>query len=85
MPRRSRDVTALVECARHDPAFGADSGSGFSAYVPVGSLATGKALVTAAGRGRAACTTCHGDDLKGLGGACYSSAVSSASMSRASL
>ncbi len=44
-----------------------DSGSGFIAYVPVGSVAKGKALVSAGGPGRAACTACHGDDLKGLG------------------
>ncbi len=54
--------------------------SGFIAYVPPGSLARGKTLVTAAGvspapstahspaaaAAPAACTTCHGPDLKGL-------------------
>jgi cytochrome c553 len=45
-----------------------DSGSGFIAYVPVGSIAKGEALVTTGGGGRTvACGTCHGADLKGLG------------------
>ncbi len=45
-----------------------DSNSGFVAYVPVGSIAKGAALVTSGGNGRTvACGTCHGADLKGLG------------------
>lgn len=45
-----------------------DPHSGFSAYVPVGSLARGKALVETGGSGRTiACSLCHGDALKGLG------------------
>ncbi len=41
--------------------------SGFIAYVPPGSIAKGKQLVEA-GDGRfAACTVCHGGDLRGLG------------------
>jgi cytochrome c553 len=41
--------------------------SGFIAYVPVGSLKKGEALVmTGAGR-TTACGVCHGPDLKGLG------------------
>ena len=34
--------------------------SGFVAYVPIGSVAKGEAIVTAA-----KCSTCHGDDLRG--------------------
>lgn len=45
-----------------------DSSSGFVAFVPVGSIAKGAALVTTGGNGRTvACGTCHGADLKGLG------------------
>lgn len=45
-----------------------DSASGFVAYVPVGSLERGQALVMTGGAGRTiACGTCHGADLKGLG------------------
>lgn len=39
-----------------------DDRSGFIAYVPTGSLARGQSLVT-----EGACTSCHGEDLKGLG------------------
>lgn len=45
-----------------------DPRSGFVAYVPVGSLRTGEALVTTGGNGRTiACGVCHGPDLNGLG------------------
>jgi cytochrome c553 len=44
-----------------------DSGSGFIAYVPPGSLKAGEALVkTGAGR-TTPCGVCHGADLRGLG------------------
>ncbi len=43
-----------------------DDRSGFIAYVPVGSVARGKAL-SAGGGGKAACATCHGPGLRGLG------------------
>ena len=45
-----------------------DSASGFRAYVPVGSLAGGRYIVTE-GRGDEsfACTNCHGLDLRGEG------------------
>ena len=44
-----------------------DDASGFVAYVPVGSLARGRELVTAGGAGTTiACATCHGADLRGL-------------------
>ncbi len=45
-----------------------DPHSGFTAYVPPGSLAKGKALVDNGGNGRTIqCTICHGDNLLGLG------------------
>lgn len=45
-----------------------DSKSGFVAYVPKGSIARGKELVTTGGNGKTIrCTICHGQELKGLG------------------
>ena len=45
-----------------------DSGSGFVAYVPFGSIAKGKALATDGGGGKTTpCAICHGPGLKGLG------------------
>jgi cytochrome c553 len=45
-----------------------DPHSAFTAYVPVGSIAKGKALVESGGSGKTiACSICHGDALKGLG------------------
>jgi len=45
-----------------------DPHSGFVAYVPVGSVAKGKALAETGGSGKTiACSICHGDGLKGLG------------------
>jgi cytochrome c553 len=45
-----------------------DPRSTFTAYVPVGSLAKGEALVTKGGAGKTLqCAPCHGPDLKGLG------------------
>ncbi len=45
-----------------------DPRSGFIAYVPVGGIRRGEALVTTGGAGRTVpCGTCHGQDLKGLG------------------
>ncbi len=41
--------------------------SGFIAYVPVGSLKKGEALVKTGNSKVTACTTCHGMDLRGLG------------------
>jgi cytochrome c553 len=52
----------LVQFESRDPR------STFTAYVPVGSLAKGEALVTKGGPGKTvACAPCHGQDLKGLG------------------
>jgi cytochrome c553 len=45
-----------------------DSHAKFTAYVPIGSLAKGEALVTSGGSGKTApCGICHGPDLNGLG------------------
>jgi len=42
--------------------------SGFNIYVPPGSIAAGKQLVTTGDNGRfTACTVCHGQDLRGVG------------------
>ncbi len=44
-----------------------DARSGFFAYVPVGSIKRGEALVTTGGGKTTACAVCHGADLTGLG------------------
>ena len=45
-----------------------DTYARFIAYVPVGSVARGEALVKTGGAGKTlACVTCHGPDLKGVG------------------
>ena len=44
-----------------------DDHSGFVAYVPVGSIQKGEALVKTGSGKRAACSTCHGPGLKGMG------------------
>lgn len=45
-----------------------DSHARFVAYVPVGSIARGEALVKTGGNGKTlACASCHGHDLKGAG------------------
>jgi cytochrome c553 len=45
-----------------------DPRSTFTAYVPIGSLARGEALVTKGGPGKTfQCAPCHGPDLRGLG------------------
>ena len=45
-----------------------DPHSPFIAYVPVGAVAKGKALVTTGGGGKTMrCAICHGEDLNGLG------------------
>ena len=41
--------------------------SGFTAYVPTGSIKKGEALVTNGAGKTTACATCHGPDLAGLG------------------
>lgn len=44
-----------------------DPRSGFVAYVPMGSIKKGEALVTTGGGRTIRCGICHGPDLKGLG------------------
>ena len=44
-----------------------DPKSGFTAYVPKGSIAKGKALASAAPSKTITCAICHGEGLKGLG------------------
>ncbi len=45
-----------------------DDASGFIAYVPIGSVDRGAALVTTGGGGKTTrCATCHGPELRGLG------------------
>jgi cytochrome c553 len=44
-----------------------DARSGFIAYVPVGSIKKGEALVNNGGGKTTQCGVCHGADLKGLG------------------
>jgi cytochrome c553 len=45
-----------------------DDASGFIAYVPVGSINRGAALVTTGGGGKTTrCAICHGPELRGLG------------------
>ena len=50
-----------------------DPRSGFIAYVPMGSIKKGEALVTTGGNGKTVqCSVCHGADLKGLGPGAWS-------------
>jgi cytochrome c553 len=42
-----------------------DPGSGFVAFVPLGAIAKGQALVAGGGSKTVACASCHGADLKG--------------------
>ena len=44
-----------------------DPRSGFTAYVPPGSLKRGEALIVTGGGKTTRCSVCHGADLKGLG------------------
>jgi cytochrome c553 len=44
-----------------------DPRAGFLAYVPVGSVTRGEALVTTGGGKTVPCSICHGDDLQGVG------------------
>ena len=66
-PIGNRIITVPVDQTRarlRDP----HAGAGFVAYVPMGSVAKGKALVETGGGGKTiACSICHGDALKGLG------------------
>jgi cytochrome c553 len=44
-----------------------DGGSGFIAYVPIGSVKRGEVLVATGGGRTIACGICHGPDMRGLG------------------
>jgi cytochrome c553 len=58
----------IVELPENEAAAVArDPRSGFVAYVPTGSIARGKALVTTGGGETTACVICHGPALKGIG------------------
>ena len=64
-PIGNRIITVPQDQAR---ARSRDPHSGFIAYVPVGSISKGKALIETGGSGRTiACAICHGDTLQGLG------------------
>jgi cytochrome c553 len=59
----------IVELAEDQDRFELrDASSGFVAYVPTGSIAKGKEIVTSGAGGKTTpCTICHGADLKGIG------------------
>ena len=64
-PLGQRIVEAPVDPAQFEHR---DSRSQFTAYVPVGSVAKGEALVKSGGSGKTVpCATCHGPDLQGVG------------------
>src|SRR5437763_1640291 len=64
-PLGSRIIVLPQDAAR---AQSRDPHSGFIDYVPVGSIAKGKALVSGGGSGQTVpCAICHGATLKGLG------------------
>jgi cytochrome c553 len=64
-PIGNRIITVPQDQAR---ARNRDPKSGFTAYVPVGSIAKGKALAESGGAGKTvACGICHGDNMRGLG------------------
>jgi len=66
-PIGNRIITVPVDQTRarlRDPR----PGAGFTAYVPVGSISKGKALIETGASGRTvACAICHGDSFQGLG------------------
>ena len=58
----------IIELAEDDSKLiDRDAHSGYIAYVPVGSIATGRGLAAGAGDRRIACPFCHGRALTGLG------------------
>jgi cytochrome c553 len=60
--------TRIIEVPEHpDRTDLRDPRSGFVAYVPIGSVKRGEALVTTGAGRTLACGTCHGPDLRGLG------------------
>jgi cytochrome c553 len=58
----------IIETAQNlEPTEARDDASPFVAYVPMGSIKKGEALVTTGGSGKTLrCSICHGQDLKGL-------------------
>jgi cytochrome c553 len=64
-PLGNRIIEAPVSAERTEVL--RDPHSGFTAYVPVGAVKKGEALVTKGGGKTIACGNCHGADLKGLG------------------
>ena len=67
--RRSRSAIGSSRCRTNTEAHrvAARSALGFTAYVPIGSIKKGEALVTSGGGKTTRCAVCHGADLKGLG------------------
>ena len=63
-PIGARIIEVPEDAARTDLR---DPRSGFIAYVPVGSVAKGAALVASGAGTTTACAVCHGGDLMGLG------------------
>lgn len=63
-PLGNRIVTMPLDAERVEER---DPHSGFTAYVPKGSLKKGEALVKNAGGRTVQCTICHGKDLHGIG------------------
>jgi cytochrome c553 len=62
-----RRIVEMPDNAEHTEML-RDPRSGFTAYVPVGSLQAGKTLVETGGNGKTErCAICHGDGLRGLG------------------
>jgi cytochrome c553 len=73
----------IVELAEDQDRFELrDASSGFVAYVPKGSIAKGKVLVTTGGGKTTPCTICHGEDLKGLGNVPYLAGRSPSQLAR---
>ncbi len=63
-PLGNRIITLPQDPARVESR---DPHSGFIAYVPMGSLKKGEALVTTGANKTTECAVCHGEGLKGLG------------------
>jgi cytochrome c553 len=64
----SRSETASWNCRRTtQPPLRGDPRSGFVAYVPKGSIAKGRTIVTGDGGRTTPCAACHGSDLTGMG------------------
>ena len=67
-PGRQREAISgrIIEVPENQERFELrDERSGFVAYVPPGSIARGRAMTRLGVGGAAACTTCHGESLRG--------------------